>query len=139
MSDRRFRLLVAAGIVVAATMIFIAVEITDTDPEAATRAAAPNKIEHVIPVAGSSVLRQSEIGIDLAPGYDADLTIDGIPIPRDELRQVPQQGQLFFTPGKGKAIEELEAGDTCVDATIWKSSEGKGVNDTPVQWCFTVT
>jgi hypothetical protein len=139
MSDQRFRLLVAAGIVVAAAMILIAVRITDTDPESATKAAAPNKIEHVVPVAGSSVLRQSEIGIDLAPGYDADLSIDGVPIPRSQLRLVPEQGQVFFTPGKGKVIEELEAGDTCVDATIWRSSEGKGANDTPVQWCFTVT
>jgi hypothetical protein len=85
------------------------------------------------------VLRQSEIGIDLAAGYDADLTIDGIAIPRSQLRLVPQQNQVFFTPGEGKAIEELEAGDTCVTATIWKSSEGPGKDSQPVQWCFTVT
>jgi hypothetical protein len=139
MSDRRFRLVVAAGIAVAAVLIYIAVQITDTDPEGSARAAAPNKIEHVVPVAGSSVLRQSEIGIDLAAGYDADLAVDGIPIPRGQLRLVPEQNQVFFTPGEGKVIEELEAGDTCVDATIWKSSEGKGTNDTPVRWCFTVT
>jgi hypothetical protein len=139
MSDRRFRLLVAAGIAVAAVLIYVAIDLTDTDPEGTTRSVAPNKIEHVIPVAGSSALRQSEIGIDLAPGYDADLSIDGVPIPRSQLRLVPEQNQVFFTPGEGKVIEELEAGDTCVVATIWRSSEGKGANDTPVRWCFTVT
>jgi hypothetical protein len=139
MSDSRFRLVLFVGIAAAAALILIAIRMTNTDPEADTVAAAPTKIEHVVPVGGSSVLRQSEIGIDLAPGYDADLTIAGVPIPRSQLRLVPQQNQVFFTPGKGKAIEELEAGDTCVDATIWKSSVGHGTGDTEVRWCFTVT
>jgi hypothetical protein len=139
MSDARFRLLLIAGIAVAAVLIVVAAQMADTDPESDTVDAAPTKIEHVIPVGGSSVLRQSEIGIDLAAGYDADLTIAGIPIPRSQLRLVPEQNQVFFTPGEGKAIEELDAGETCVVATIWKSSEGRGTNDTPARWCFTVT
>jgi hypothetical protein len=96
-------------------------------------------IESRNPQDGEKILQQAQITIDLLSGWDGKLTIDGIAIPRSQLRLVPQQNQVFFTPGEGKAIEELEAGDTCVTATIWKSSEGPGKDSQPVQWCFTVT
>ena len=139
-ADLRYRVFVAVALVVAAAAMWVAFASTNTEQEnPAAVSAAPNVVEHLVPPAGSEQLRQSEIGIDLAAGYDAELIVDGVAIPRDELRLVPEQNQVFFTPGEGKAIEELEGGQVCVTALVWKSSVGRGAQDQPFQWCFDVT
>ena len=73
-------------------------------------ASRPDVVERLIPPNGARELRQSELGIDLAPGYEGTLVVNGIEIPDDQLRHVPAQNQVFFTPGEGKAIEELDGG-----------------------------
>lgn len=140
-ADRRYRLLVALALVLAAAAMAVAVAATNTgdQDDPASVSAAPEVVEHLVPPAGSEQLRQSEIGIDLAPGYEAALIVDGVAIPTDQLREVPEQGQVFFTPGKGKVIEELEGGQVCVVAIAWKSSVGRSAQDQPFQWCFDVT
>ena len=42
-------------------------------------------IESLLPEPDSEVLRQSFVGIDLISGYEAELTINGVPIPPDEI------------------------------------------------------
>ena len=42
-------------------------------------------IESLLPEPGSEVLRQSFVGIDLIAGYEAELTINGTPIPPDQI------------------------------------------------------
>lgn len=140
-SDTRYRIFVAVALAAAAAAMGIAVAATNTgdadDP--ASVSAAPNVVEHLVPPAGSEQLRQSELGIDLAAGYEAALSVNGTEIPTDELRLVPEQNQVFFTPGEGKVIEELPGGKVCVLALVWKSSVGRGAQDRSFQWCFDVT
>ncbi len=42
-------------------------------------------IESLTPEPDTEVLRQSLVGIDLISGYEAELTINGIPIPPDQI------------------------------------------------------
>ena len=76
----------------------------------------------------------TQAGIDLLA-----LIVDGTAIPERELRKVPEQNQVFFTPGDGKAIESLRAGQVCVTAIVWSSSIGRGRDDKSFNWCFGVT
>jgi hypothetical protein len=95
-------------------------------------------VEALIPDDGSpNVLRQAEIGIDLAPGWTADLAINGVSIPDDQLRRNEPLNQVFFTPGPGKEIEKLNAGEVIVVATIWKPTDGETRADArQVVWRF---
>jgi hypothetical protein len=136
----RYRLFVLAGLAVAAAAFAAAILATETGEDApVTISGRPDVVEHVVPPDGSAVQRQAELGVDLAPGYEARLVIDDVEIPEDELRLVPEQNQVFFTAGEGKAIEELAAGRTCVTAVAWRSAVGRGVDDERVRWCFTVS
>lgn len=136
----RYRAFVAVALLVAGAALVVAVQATRTDED---RPAVVNGradvVEHVYPRNGAEVLRQVEIGIDLAPGHEGRLVVNGEAIPEDELRLVPEQNQVFFLPGPGKALETLPSGTTCVTATVWRSAEGRGTNDVSVRWCFDVT
>lgn len=136
MSTGRYRLLVALALVVAGAALFFGVRATDTGDDDVVVRARPDVVEHVYPSNGDQVLRQTEIGIDLAPGYEGMLIVNGQPIPEEELRLVPEQNQVFFLPGEGTAIEELPAGRSCVTALVWKSQTGRGVQDQTFSWCF---
>jgi ABC-type phosphate transport system substrate-binding protein len=95
-------------------------------------------VEDRIPADGSpNVLRQAEIGIDLASGWVASLAINGLTIPDDQLRVNAPLDQFFFTPGSGKAIERLNAGTVVVVASIWKPVDGETREDArQVIWQF---
>ena len=102
--------------------------------------ALDSAVEQLIPGDGSpNVLRQAEIGIDLATGWTGELSINGTPIPDDQLRRNDPLNQLFFTPGEGKEIERLPAGTVVVVASIWRPVAGETRADSrPVVWRFTV-
>jgi hypothetical protein len=139
MSLGRYRVLLAV-LVVAAVVAFVAmIRSTDTGgPDAAT--AASDVVEQLVPNAGDEVLRQAELGVDLAPGYDGTLFVNGVEIPLEDQRRVPEQNQMFFTPGEGKAIERLPAGANCAMALVWKASDGRGTSrDRSFPWCFKAT
>jgi hypothetical protein len=96
-------------------------------------------VEYLVPASGSQTVRQAEIGIDLVPEWTALLVINGIEIPEDQLRRVDAQNQVFFTPGPGKDIEQLEAGVVQVTALIWRPVAGETRDDAkPVRWSFQV-
>lgn len=138
MSEIRYRLLIAALIVGAAAALYAAVRTTAApDPDPVAVSGRPDVVERLIPGEGDDVIRQAELGIDLAPGYEGALSLNGIPIPTEELRVVAEQNQVFFTPGEGKALERLDAGRNCATAVVWKSSRGRGTpNDLAFTWCF---
>lgn len=139
-ADRRFTVYVTFAVLVALGILAFAgfAANTDDDPPPVIRS-RPEVVEHLVPRSGASVLRQAELGIDLAPGYEAALVVNGIEIPAEQTRAVPEQNQVFFSPGQGKVIEELQGGETCVVAIAWRSAQGRGVADQRFQWCFDVT
>jgi hypothetical protein len=138
MSDTRFRLLIAAMVTLAGVALFAGVRATDTGGEdPVTVAGRPDVVEVLVPGAGDEVIRQAELGIDLAPGYDGTLVVNGVEIPAEEQRRVPEQNQVFFTPGEGKVVEQLRAGPNCATAIVWKASAGRGTaDDQTFSWCF---
>jgi hypothetical protein len=79
----------------------------------------PNGIESVFPDCYSAVLGQTGVQVRVAEGYRAELTINGTPIPLDQITSGGQTGaddgnlagaaqtNFFFVPGPGKAVESL--------------------------------
>jgi len=136
MSDRRHRLLIGVLLLGAAATLYAGVRATDTGEDDAVGTGA-GVVERLIPRDGDEVLRQAELGIDLAPGFEGALVVNGIEIPTEDLRLVPEQNQVFFTPGEGKAVERLRAGPNCAVAEVWRSSQGRGTaDDQSFTWCF---
>lgn len=137
----RYRLVVGAALVVATVALVAGLLATDTgDGDAVLVNGRPDVVELVIPADGAHVLHQTEIGIDLAAGYEGAIGLNGTPIPTDELRIVPEQNQVFFLPGPDKVFEALPTGRNCVTALVWKSSDGQGGGtDLSFRWCFDVT
>jgi len=95
------------------------------------------RIERLIPLPGSKILQQDTIGIDMAPGYEATLALNGVAIPLDQSDVIAPINQTTFKPGPGKEFTQLPAGQNCVVATYWQSSVGPSVSSTRT-WCFTV-
>lgn len=138
MSQRRHRTLIVALVVLAAVAIVAGVRATDTSDE--DTPARSDVVERLIPRPDAEVIRQAELGIDLAPGYDGTIQVNGEEIPVEEQRRVPEQNQVFFTPGEGTSVERLQAGPNCVTAIVWKAADGRGTaNDQSFSWCFEAT
>ncbi|CAN5841319.1 hypothetical protein BH24ACT3_BH24ACT3_12860 [soil metagenome] len=108
---------------------------TGTDDLAVTSSDA---IERLIPPRGDEILQQATVGIDLAPGYEGLLAVNGTAIPEDQLSIEPALNTIQFTPGEGKAVEAFGAGQNCAEAIYWESAEGRDAAET-VSWCFEVT
>ena len=95
------------------------------------------RIQRLIPTPGAKILQQDIIGIDMAPGYEASLVLNGIPLPLDQTYTVPQLNQVTFKAGPGKVYDTLPAGQNCLTATYWQSAFGPKVSSVR-SWCFTV-
>jgi hypothetical protein len=130
------RIVIALGLIVAVGLLYVAGRNGNTDPDPID---TEDFVEAVIPGNGSpAVLRQAEIGIDLAPGWTGELTINGVYIPDDQIRRNDPLNQLFFSPGEGKEIEQLRAGRVLVIASVWNYAEGETREDArQVPWSFT--
>jgi hypothetical protein len=139
-SSLRYRIVITIAMVAAALALWAGLRATQTgDEDRAMVNGRPDVVEHFQPRNGAEALQQSEIGIDLTPGYEGGLILNGTAIPTDELRLVPEQNQVFFAPGPGRTFETLPSGTNCVTAIVWRSSEGRGGRDLSFQWCFDVT
>ena len=138
-SSWRYRIGVTVALLVAAAALYAGVRSTETSDDAVVNS-RPDVVEQIIPRRGAEALRQSEIGIDLATGYEGGLILNGTAIPTDELRLEPAQNQVFFAPGEGRSFAALPAGQNCVTAVVWKSADGPGTpSDLNFTWCFDVT
>ena len=93
-------------------------------------------VEKTWPGPGDLDLRQSRIGIDLATGFTAELQLDTIPIPDDQVEKVIGLDQYFYTPGPGTETGALSPGRHCATATI--RPVGASTTDTgrKFSWCF---
>lgn len=136
----RYKLGITAALLVASVLIGLAVWRTDTGEPGDDITVSGQVVEATTPRDDAEALRQTQITIDLAAGYDGRLVIDSVEIPDEQLERETNLNQVSFTPGEGKAIEQLEAGPTCVLAVYWKLSEGEGGPGTDTyRWCFDVT
>jgi hypothetical protein len=110
-------------------------------------------IERLIPSQDDLVLRQSEVGIDLATGYTGELIIDGQTLVTREVvasdaatpgvvkrivdvRFDPALNTLLYQPIDlpGAPIPEFDPGEHTITARFWKLDEGE---DTARQYTWT--
>ena len=101
-------------------------------------------IDALIPARESEVLRRTEVGIDLASGYAAALSIetsDGrtIQVPANQLDENLQDnvGRYIFRPGEGKVLDVFPPQANCVTATYWPVRDRN--DSATIRWCFEVT
>ena len=114
----------------------------------------PPGIERVLPMPGALVLRQSQVGADLASGYRGVLIIDGQEIPTQDA-QAPgaanndptvnydavfdlAQNTVLFLPRQGATIEEFAPGEHQVTVVYWKLDESRD-NAPSFNWKFNVS
>lgn len=128
---RQQRLVVSIMITFAVGLIVVGYTLTDTGDSTTLSPA----FEELIPAAGSEILAQDRVGIDLASGYDARLTVNGIPIPDDQLTRVAALNEVTFSPGSDREFESWPGGNVCVEATYWLIAAGDDDASTFV-WCF---
>jgi hypothetical protein len=137
--SRRFKLVAAAVVAVAGTMLFFAIRAFDDGGEdPVLRGDDAAIVEDLVPRRNAQVPQQSNVGIDLATGWEGTLVIRGVEIPEDELQITEEIGLIEYTPGDGKTVEALESGQNCVSALIWRIEDGRGVADRTIPWCFEV-
>lgn len=108
----------------------------------------------LFPDDGAQALRQTRIGADLATGYDGRLTIDGVAVPEEQLEgardpatvdpedlaenglRPNNKNRVYFQPGPGKVIEELETGLVSIQLSYFK--EGQPDTARTVSWTIRV-
>lgn len=102
--------------------------------------ALPDSVDRLLPASGDEVLVQSQVGLDLADGYNAYLTINGTEIrsAADGLITNLGTGMVLYQPGPGKPVESLNSGQNCVIAMVWDVLETESTAK-PVSWCFDAT
>jgi hypothetical protein len=94
-------------------------------------------IEQLIPPRNDQILQQEAVGVQLGPGFDASLAINGTPIPDAELDKTPGLNLVLFQPGPGKVIDQLPAGENCIVVTSWRVEVGRD-DSSRFGWCFSV-
>jgi hypothetical protein len=134
----RFKLL-AAVVVAAAIASFAFAALNVDEGSDAVPPGRADYVEALIPAEDSQIPSQSTVGIDLAPGWEGTLVIDGVEIPEDQLNA--ERRDLYrveFTPGEGQAFETLPRGPQCITARVWPISVGRDNGAENVTWCFEV-
>ena len=84
--------------------------------------AAPERpvgILQLSPQENELVLAQSSIVVDLRPSYTAQLSIDGRPIPDDQLSVEPNVFELSFQPTPDHDIHRFAPGTHTVTLEYW--------------------
>ena len=92
--------------------------IISPDPPASTadQPAATGPVEYWLPRSGEASACSEEIGVDLAPGYGAVLTINGIEIPPEEMNVVlDENGEITdeLTASRSLGQYTFQADDEC--------------------------
>ncbi|MFQ5966921.1 MAG: hypothetical protein ACE5MI_04840 [Acidimicrobiia bacterium] len=94
----------------------------------------PDPVESISPRPGDSVQRQSPIEVDMLPGYDLELFIDGVEIPDAELVVVAATGVHSWRPGPNRLFEQWSRGEHAV-RILWNTTVG--LTDTgSYDWSF---
>lgn len=136
------RLFASVGIAVCVVAMFLALDMAVTGGEGV---GLPEAIEQIDPVRNANqVPQQTQVFVDLLPGYTGVLVIDGLELETvdlDALRGRAKPGQqvevppttvyepgnatLTFDPSKGSSITTFEQGEHLVQVVYWKVTEGR--------------
>ena len=117
----------------------------------------PQSIERMSPADGDRVLRQAQIIVDFAEGYEASINIDGIELPVTRLDELTSSGAqpapgaqvelpatavfdpgnnvISFLPQPGALIETFAQGEHVATVRYWKILDGPTKSRT-YQWRF---
>ena len=138
------RLIILATLVVAGSLAVWAYNNGVTGSDEASQSKLEG-VERLIPESGSNVPAQSQVGIDLAVGYDANLEINGklisnvaTKVGEDGLQKNLAIGLVTYQPAAGHRIERLAQGQNCIIANVWKRQDGPSASK-PQSWCFNAT
>jgi len=93
-------------------------------------------ITRLYPCPGDRDLGQSEIGVEMAPGYQVQLTIDNTVVPQDQL--IVQGSGFFYTPGPGTATGSLNPGPHTANVTYFLVTAGAATAQ-QFPWNFSTT
>jgi hypothetical protein len=135
---------VLVACVVGALAIFGLAYRANSDPSANNGCNQPSAIDVLYPQCNTLTFSQSQVGVDIAQGYTAELTVNGVAIPLDQIENRPAQNatdlktapDLFlFTPGPGKAVEKLKPGVNSVIVFYRKLSANESTTET-FEWFF---
>jgi hypothetical protein len=85
------------------------------------------------PCPGDTDLRQGAIGVVMANGWQASLSVDGTVIPQDEV--VVRGQQYLFTPGPGTATGALAPGQHSALVSYYPTASGPTGTQT-FAWSF---
>ena len=100
-SGTKFKRIVGPALITLGVVLVIFALIISTQGSEDIRIEGNPAIEALIPEEDSEVLRQAAVGIDLASGYDAELTINDIPIPRDQINVLRSEEDPRESAGTG--------------------------------------
>ena len=128
----RDRLVITGAVALAALVIVIAIAVGGDSGECPGQPAA---IESLTPGCGAAALQLDVVAVDLAPGYEGELTINDIAVP---VRVVSSLNRIEYRPGVGKEIERLQAQVNRARVTYWRSDLGRDQSET-YAWSFRVT
>ncbi len=131
-STTRYRVILSILGVVFAAIVVLAVLLAPSGD--APR--LPDAVDLYSPTDGATVLRQTQVVVDLDVGYDIDLVVDGVPIPDDELDVIEETGRFVWIPGPGKTFEEWAPGLHAIEVT-WERTSGLP-DPGSLRWSFRV-
>jgi hypothetical protein len=135
----RFRI-VAAALVAFAVTAFVLAYFTAQEggEDPVLESGGVDFVEDFFPERNAQVPQQSSVGIDLESDWTGTLVINGVEIPEDELQVTDELGLVQYTPGDGKAVEELRTGTNSVTAVVWPRSESRETASQNIVWTFEV-
>jgi hypothetical protein len=128
----RDRLLIAGAVAIAASLLVIAYT---TSSDTGDCPGKPAAIEKITPGCGAAALQLDVVSVDLAPGYEGELTINDIAVP---VQVISSLNLIEYRPGTGKEIERLQAQVNRARVTYWRSALGRDQAST-YAWSFRVT
>lgn len=136
LQTRNGRVALIAGLI-GLVAIFLTIAVVSSDQSQPTTLST--QVESVSPTPGGLQRPQADITVDLADGFTGRLSINGQPIPDDQLVKVESLGQYLFRPGPGKAFEIFEAGTYTAEVFFWPVDEKEPSTPQSYVWTFRVT
>ncbi|MBX3312912.1 MAG: hypothetical protein KF906_01215 [Actinobacteria bacterium] len=144
------------GIVLALAFgVFLLIKAAERDDTTIPDTTGNARVVAQSPLPDAQAPSQTQVGVDLAEGFDGRLTIAGTPIPEDQLdgardpatlteEQLRKYGirpnnrnHLYFTPGPDKVLEEIPKGEVTVIVTYFRDRQ-PDVDAGTYSWTFTV-